>query len=255
MTDLDAALASSDDTMPFGFIPTQWSPGRALWLLVLVFVLSILGSLAARYVIARHLPDTTASLLVGAVLVAGYLAELAVVRWVAAAHGLSFSASVGLVSPGGGSVLAWVTLAIVGALTARGFTALYVGVLQRLRIEPPGADASPLALFPGGGLSAIVLFMVVALIAPFAEEVVFRGVLLPAFGARWGAVLGVLISSVLFAALHVSAYVLVPIGFAAMVFGWLVVRFRSLWPAYVAHASFNGIAVVLLLALKARGLV
>jgi len=239
----------------FSFIPAPWSTGRALWLLVFVFSISALGSLAARSIVARHLADTTSGLLVGVVLVAGYLAELAVVGLGARAHDVSFSASVGLIRPQRGGAVTWAILAVLGAVLARGFASAYASLMQLLPIELPGAEANPLSLFPGGGFSAVVLILVVVVIAPFTEEVVFRGVLLPALGVRWGTAAGVVISSALFAGLHLSAYIFVPIAAAALVFSWTVVQFRSLWPAYVAHATFNGIAVVLLLAIEAGGLV
>ncbi len=236
------------------FIPSPWTPASALWLLVFVFGISVLGSLAARSIIARHLGDTASSVLVGGVLLAGYLVELAIVALGARAQDASFSESVGLIRPQHGTAVSWISVAVIGALVARGFAALYASLMQRLPIELPGADANPLSLFPGGGFSVVVLVLVVVVVAPFAEEVVFRGVLLPALGARWGVVAGVVMSSALFAGLHLSAYTFVPIAAAALVFAWMVVRFRSLWPAYVAHATFNGIAVVLLFVLKAQGL-
>jgi len=237
------------------FIPAPWSPSGALGLLALVFGVSALGSLAARSIVSRDLSDGASSILVGGTLALGYFVELAVVLLVARSRGLRFPASVGLVRPQSGGVRTWAVLAVFGALVARGFASLYAGVMQLLPIELPGADANPLSLFPGGGFSTVILVLVVVLIAPFTEEVVFRGVLLPALGARWGVVGGVLLSSALFAGLHFSAYVFVPIAAAALVFGWLFVRFRSLWPAYLAHAAFNGFAVMLLLVLEAQGLV
>jgi len=256
VTESDTNVAAHHEgAHAFSFIPTPFSPGGALWLLALVFGVSALGSLTARSIVARHLSDTASSILVGATLIAGYLIELAVVTFVSRSHGIGFSASVGLTRPQRGGTWTWALVAVCGALVARGFASLYAGLMQFLPIELPGADANPLSLFPGGGISTVILVLVVVVIAPFAEEVVFRGVLLRAFGARWGTVVGVVASSALFAGLHFSTYVFVPIAAAALVFAWLVVRYRSLWPAYVAHATFNGIAVILLLVLEARGLV
>lgn len=252
---LETEPADREREPTLSFIPVPWSPGRALWLLVFVFAVSAIGSLAARSLVARHLGDTTTSILVGGVLIAGYMAELAVVWLGARTRSVSFSASVGLIRPRRGGAVTWAVLAVLGAVAARGFASAYAGLMQLLPIELPGEQTNPLSLFPGGGFSVVVLILVVVVIAPFTEEVVFRGVLLPAFGERWGAVAGVVVSSFLFAGLHLSAYIFVPIAVAALVFGWMVVRFQSLWPAYVAHATFNGIAVVLLLVLEAQGLV
>lgn len=256
MTESDIQTATTpEDERAFAFISAPWSPGGALWLLALVFGVSAFGSLTARSIVANHVSDAAASVLVGITLTAGYLIEVAVVSLVARSRGVGFAPSVGLVRPGSATTRNWVVFAVLGALVARGFASAYAGLTELLPVKLPGADANPISLFPGGGISTVILVLVVVLIAPFAEEVVFRGVLLPALGARWGVLMGVVGSSALFAALHFSAYALVPIAAAAVIFGMLVVRFRSLWPAYLAHAGFNGIAVVLLFLLKAQGAV
>jgi len=252
---LDGDRTEEERDSAFSFIPAPWSTGGALWLLVFVFAVSALGSLVARSIIARDLSDTMSSVLVGGVLATGYLAELALVGLVARGSGVGFFASVGLIRPQRGGAVTWAVLAVIGAVVARGFASAYAGLMQLLPIDVPSAEANPLSLFPGGGFSILVLVLVVVVIAPFTEEVVFRGVLLPALGTRWGTAAGVVISSALFAGLHFSAYIFVPIAGAALVFCWTALRFRSLWPAYVAHATFNGIAVVLLFALEAWGFV
>ena len=217
--------------------------------------ISVLGSLVLKAVLARSFTDTVTTLLVGGTLTLGYVIELAVVRAVSTSRGQGFRAAIGLVRPAGSSTVAWIAIATGGAVSARVFAALYALLVERFGLHLPGASSDPLSLFPGGGISVVVLLAVVVLIAPFAEEVIFRGVLLPALGVGWGTLAGLLASSALFAAFHLSPYLLLPIFAASLVFGWLAIRFRSLWPSYLAHAVFNGTAAVLVLFLKSRGLV
>lgn len=246
-----AASMDRPASSTFAFVP--WSPRSASWVVAFTFLMSVLGSLFIREVLARDLPDVATALLTGGVLTLSYVVDLAVVRALAASRGTGFAASVGLVRPRG-SVRGWVALAIGGALAARAFAAVYGLLIDKLGLHVPGANSGPLYAFPGSGISVVVLVAVVVLIAPFAEEVIFRGVVLPAMGARWGTWAGLATSSVLFAAFHVSVYLFLPIIVAAFIFGGVSIRFRSLWPAYLAHATFNAAAVVAVVILKGRGL-
>ena len=258
MTDPDPAFATPPEPTPaptpsvFGSRP--WSPLAASWLVALTFVVSLFGSLAIREALSRDYSDTVTTLLVGGILTLGYLIELAAVRSVTISQGSRPAETVGLVRPRAVSPMTWIGAAIGGALVARAFAAIYSLLINRLGLTLPGANSDPLSVFPGGGISVVVLFAVVVFIAPFAEEVVFRGVLLPALGARWGTLYAVAISSALFATFHVSVYLFLPILVAAIIFARLAVRFGSLWPSYLAHATFNGVAAVAVLVLKAKGL-
>ena len=61
-------------------------------------------------------------------------------------------------------------------------------------------------------------------LAPIAEEAIFRGVLYPAFrnrGHRW---IGLWVTALLFGAIHVNLAAFVPLTFLALVFTWLYER-------------------------------
>jgi putative hydrolase of the HAD superfamily len=82
-----------------------------------------------------------------------------------------------------------------------------------------------------------------ALVAPIAEELTFRGVgyrLLEPYG-RWLSIIGV---GVLFGAAHglvEGLLVLVPFGIAVT---WLRSRTDSVFPGMLVHATFNGVALL-----------
>ena len=94
----------------------------------------------------------------------------------------------------------------------------------------------------GGDIALVMLGVVVG--APIFEELFFRGLTLRAFQRKWGTVAGVLVSSVIFGAVHFQ-----PLQFPALVaFGiiaaLLVQRYQRLGPAIWAHIGFNLLAVV-----------
>jgi membrane protease YdiL (CAAX protease family) len=96
-----------------------------------------------------------------------------------------------------------------------------------------------------GGLAAFILSVAVY---ACAEEVVFRGWLLSAISARWGAAPGILLSSALFAAYHSHLYAgglaygnfwMLAMGFSGVVFCLLAMLQKSLFGAMGLHAGFN----------------
>jgi membrane protease YdiL (CAAX protease family) len=103
--------------------------------------------------------------------------------------------------------------------------------------------------------TALVLTAVAAtVLAPLLEELTFRGVLYQAVGRRTTWVVGAIVSSAVFAVVHVE--VLLPLQLESIVFGLALFavggvfavtfhRSRSLLAAVVAHATFNGVQIML----------
>lgn len=99
----------------------------------------------------------------------------------------------------------------------------------------------------------ILLFVIVAVGTPIAEEVFFRGLVLGAARKSWGVVAGVLFSSLMFGAIHIQAG-LASWAFVGLVTGIYGVVFALLrvWSqgriagAIVAHMTVNGVAVAVI---------
>ncbi len=84
-----------------------------------------------------------------------------------------------------------------------------------------------------------------AVLGPFAEELLFRGLLVGHLIAiaHWRPAPAVILSAVLFTLAHVVGGIDLPmIGSTlagGLVFGWLFVRWQSIWPAVFLHAFIN----------------
>lgn len=90
----------------------------------------------------------------------------------------------------------------------------------------------------------IPTFLVLAVLAPLVEELVFRGLLYGWIAGRWGPLPAFIASSLVFAAAHAEPahiVLVLPLGFW---FGWLRWRTNSLVPTIVAHMINNGFAVL-----------
>ena len=84
------------------------------------------------------------------------------------------------------------------------------------------------------------------------EEVLCRGVLLHGLRSRYTVPVAVLVSSLVFAALHGSPYRFLPQACLGALLALLTLRCGSIWPAVLLHAAHNGIAVVLAVSMGER---
>lgn len=95
--------------------------------------------------------------------------------------------------------------------------------------------------------AVVLLFVVVVIGAPIAEELFFRGLLLGAIEKRWSMTAGVIGSSAVFGATHFQPLLFPGLATAGLVFALVRARTGRLGPAIVTHMAFNATAVVALL--------
>lgn len=88
-------------------------------------------------------------------------------------------------------------------------------------------------------LSLMVSLLVIGILVPIAEELLFRGVIQTFLTRRWGAFWGILVSSLWFALMHVDIALLAPLFVIGLGLGYLRHRFQSLWGAVLLHAMNN----------------
>jgi len=228
-----------------------WTPGIALGLVAMMFGMTVVAASLAAVARGFELEGTAYTYFLGLVLATAYLAVLGVVWLVAIVNRVTFAAAVGLRRASAGALLGGAVLAtVVGRLAAGAWGA----ALAYFDVSFPVQELDPSNLFPAGPAGVVMTFLIAVVLAPLAEEVVFRGVLLSAFDLRWGATAGIVVSSALFAAMHVTPFAIPPIFVLSLVLGWLFERTRSLTVCVVAHAVFNGSGLVLLYALRSAGL-
>ncbi len=93
-------------------------------------------------------------------------------------------------------------------------------------------------------ISSPALFLVGgALVAPFVEELFFRGFLFAGLRQKYGWRKAALISSALFALGHLQPTAMLPIFILGCIFAYLYERSRSIWPGILMHASSTALAL------------
>lgn len=227
----------------------SWGVARAVSVTALGTAIILLCGLAAAWVATQGWSDAAAAAAMGAALIGGYLLMTVVVWGVARGAGYSLADAVGLRPAALAPLL---SLAFGVALGARLLSGLWGVLLQYLGVNV-GRGIDPTTLLPSGPLGALLTVLAVCVLAPFAEEVIFRGVLLSALRERWGDRTAILVSSLAFASVHVLPVAMVPIFVLALILGRLYVKSRTLWLPIATHALFNSLGLIAIYLLKWSG--
>jgi uncharacterized protein len=94
--------------------------------------------------------------------------------------------------------------------------------------------------------SKIYLAFFAIVLAPVAEETLFRGVLYPTIKKYGGAKMALWATSLAFAAIHANLPIFLPLTVFAVALAWLYEKTDNLLSSIVAHSFFNGVNVLLL---------
>lgn len=103
---------------------------------------------------------------------------------------------------------------------------------------PPSSDQL-YDLFGRSEFGLALAITAVVVVAPLVEEIIFRVVVQGWVGEKAPAWVAIGVSSLLFAASHLSLWALVPNIVLGIVTGYLAYRRATLWPAVILHAIYN----------------
>ncbi|MEU9822705.1 CPBP family intramembrane glutamic endopeptidase [Pseudonocardia alni] len=141
----------------------------------------------------------------------------------------------------------WLLLGAAGAVLAFVVSRLLVVGMVALGIEPENIQGAYADAGSGGAWSVALSLLFLAVLTPLGEELLFRGVVTSAL-LRYGAVVGVLGSAVVFALAHGLNAVFLTALVVGLVAGELRRRSGSVWPGVVTHLVHNAMAQVVALA-------
>lgn len=131
--------------------------------------------------------------------------------------------------------------------------ALLAGWLTKLLgFTPQSVNPALKLVLESQGWQVVAMGLLVAVVGPCFEELLFRGVLYRSFRQRLGLRGAILASAVLFAVVHADPAMVLPLLSLGVIFAWLTERSGSLVPSMLAHSFWNG-ATFLLLTLSRGG--
>lgn len=134
-----------------------------------------------------------------------------------------------------------------GYIAYLGITALITAFIIFTNIKIPGyqIQESIFKIFGDKNLELIITGIIVVGIAPFVEEIFFRGFFLRFFVDKTGTFYGSIISALIFALFHMQWQSIIPIFILGLILNYLVIRHKSIVPAIIFHVINNGIAFTL----------
>lgn len=107
-----------------------------------------------------------------------------------------------------------------------------------------GIESEILAAKANHWLTGLWAVVIVGIFVPLAEEVMYRGVIQTYLVKRWGAWIGILLTSFWFALIHFDIALFVPLFVIGLALGLIRHLYRSLWGAILLH-SLNNLTSVL----------
>jgi membrane protease YdiL (CAAX protease family) len=132
-----------------------------------------------------------------------------------------------------GGVILFLTAGVVSGALSR------VGVHQNQFERFQGIEGAPLGLF-------ILALLAGCVLAPYCEELFFRGYVFQTFLQRRGPWWAYLFSAALFAAVHANIAAAGPIFVLGLILAFIFQRSGSILPGMIAHGLNNAMAFVLL---------
>lgn len=110
-----------------------------------------------------------------------------------------------------------------------------------IRSNNPFVYAPSLNVHPG---VLVLMAVAVVIMAPIAEEALFRGILFGSLRPVWSFGWANIVAAVVFGAAHMDATLFIPLAIAGMILNGVYAKTRSLIPSTIAHASLNALAVL-----------
>ncbi len=120
------------------------------------------------------------------------------------------------------------------------FVVLPIHAVITIFLFPEAEQQEVITMFEeASDTSLALLAFSVAILTPFAEELLFRGFILGMLLKRYSDTQSVVISSLIFAIAHEPIAMVLAFG-GGLLYGWVRVRTGSILPGMIAHAIWNG---------------
>ncbi len=236
-------------TASLGFLRRPWdflvAPNRIGGFLLLLYAGVFLAAWAQK--ISGPTGSSVSQMIIAGLSFQG--AALILIAQFVREHGVSWKEAFGLANNPPPAILQGAILACLFLPLGMGLQWLSAQVmihLPHLQLRPQEQEAVQTLQLAVTWFNRLALAGVTIVMAPFAEEMLFRGILYPWISqagfprlALWG-------TSLLFAAIHLNLVTFVPLTVLALGLTLLYERTDNLWAPIAAHALFNAMNFVIL---------
>ncbi|HVL33464.1 MAG TPA: CPBP family intramembrane glutamic endopeptidase [Actinomycetota bacterium] len=135
---------------------------------------------------------------------------------------------------------------ILGIVVAYPVAALVIALIRQVSKSDVGDPCQLKFTARPSELLLVFIGLAVVVLAPIAEEIFFRGFLLPAFDKWASSIASALITSLLFGLAHLDPLLYAPTFVLGLVLAWITRRRGSIVPSITAHMTFNAYGFALI---------
>jgi membrane protease YdiL (CAAX protease family) len=234
--------------------PTLWPPSAFLWWRSLVLLVTLLVAIAVAFLafVAVYVPlygaaslthpsPQTVILSQAIVYVPAVLVLLVMLPWVSQRS----LRELGLRAPTARDV-AWGVAGTIGMIVVtEALSALEMAAFH-VKISEQAVDV----LKATRGNLIYVFAALACILAPFVEELIFRGFIFNAFLRYFPVPVAIVLSALCFGGAHFSPSALLPLAGGGLVLAYVYYRTGVLTASMIAHAGFNLFSIIGLVAFK-----
>ncbi len=162
--------------------------------------------------------------------------------WAAKPSGVDLRRLFGPAAPTGTALLRWG----FGGWTAAVPVVFLAGVISLLLPEEFRRSTNPLLLpiAKAEGIMVPILFLFASGLGPLFEEFFFRGFVFATLRTRLGFAAAGIVSSFIFAAIHLDPGTLLPLAGLGLVLAYAYEKTGSLWPPVAIHGLWNAVTFI-----------
>ncbi len=227
-----------------------WQPEKLVRNLA-ALLLCVYGGLFLTWLAAKTqggavfvLKDTTQQVVVAICSFQG--AALVLTHFFLREHRISWREAFGLNRSLGRAILIGLVVGVNAVPIAWALQSLWALALKSFKLPLQEQEAVQILRATNGLGSRAVLGLAAIVIAPLAEEILFRGLMYPAIKQAGFRRAAVWITSLLFAAIHVNLATFFPLTILAIALIWVYEKTDNLAAPIVAHSFFNAANFVML---------
>lgn len=223
-----------------------WKPDLVVLLLAALFLSMLMGALVVQGY--NSLTDAAAGqghrdmllFLVGVFCFHGV--GLALVNVFVRLHGITWSQAFGFREPGlGRAIFLAVVMTLFMLPIAFSLTELSVKIMRQFQVPVEPQQAVRVMQNAGSRLDLIVHGLAAIFIAPFVEELVFRGIIYPVAKQNGSRTLALWGTSIFFALTHGSLMIVMPLTVLAIILTFLYETTNNLLAPIITHSLFNAV--------------
>lgn len=190
--------------------------------------------------------DSTSRIIIGVLSFQG--AALLLIHFFLREHQLSWREAFGFLNRPKQAVLMGLTAGIAAVPIGWSLQMLSGLTMDFFNIQSPEQEAIHILRTSSLGFNRIVLAITAIVLAPLAEEILFRGILYPVIKQAGFPRLALWLSALLFGAIHTNLATFVPLTIFAIALVWLYERTDNLLASITAHSLFNTVNFIMLFA-------